>query len=338
LVSLYLVSAEEGAGKTAIAAGIARRLAGDGKKVGFLKLVTGDKMPEGGERDAGFMKQLLGLKEPAEALSLLVGSGKSAADKIKEACASQDKDVIIIEGRCGQSPNDEFSQAAYEVAKALKAKVMAVEGYKQGAVLQFVHSYKGFGENLLGIILNKVPKSQLQRVCEEVTSSFGAGELAILGVLPEDRALLVLTVGELAGHIQGEILNDAEKSAELVENLMVGAMVVDSGLDYFGRKAGKAVVVRADRPDMQMAALETPTKCLVLTGGAGPVDYVRYKAEEKGVPLILTKSDTATVIQRIEDALDQARFGQEKKMSKLAEILEKNLDFQAVYKELGLIS
>jgi hypothetical protein len=119
---------------------------------------------------------------------------------------------------------------------------------------------------------------------------------------------------------------------------MVGEMVVDSGLDYFGRKAAKAVVVRADRPDMQMAALETSTKCLVLTGGAEPVDYVRYKAEEKGVPLILTKSDTATVVQRIEEALDGARFGQEKKMTKLAEILERNLDFKAIYQGLGLIS
>jgi BioD-like phosphotransacetylase family protein len=214
LVSLYLVSAEEGAGKTAIAAGIARRLTGEGRKVAFLKPVFGDKMPEGGERDARFMSRLLGL-EPAEALSPLVGSGKGAVDKIK-ACVSQDKDVTIIEGRCGQSPNDELSQTAYEVARALKAKVVAVEGYKLGASLQFVESYKGFGENLLGVILNKVPQSRLQRVCQEVTSSFSVEELAILGVLPEDRALLALAVGELAGHIQGEILNHAEKSAELV--------------------------------------------------------------------------------------------------------------------------
>ncbi len=49
-----------------------------------------------------------------------------------------------------------------------------------------------------------------------------------------------LTAKELAEKFNGEIINNAEKAGELVENFMVGALVVDSGAAYFSRKARKA--------------------------------------------------------------------------------------------------
>jgi BioD-like phosphotransacetylase family protein len=123
-----------------------------------------------------------------------------------------------------------------------------------------------------------------------------------------------------------------------VENVMAGAMCVDSGLDYFGRKDNKAVVVSGDRPDMQMAALETSTRCLVVAGDTEPIDYVSLKAGEKGIPVILTGNGTGAVIQGIEEALGKSRFGQEKKLTRLAEILQQNLDLPAIYRSLGLTS
>ena len=338
MVALYLVSSAEAAGKTTIAAGVGKHLLGDGKKAGYLKPVITDKKPDD-DSDAAFMKQVLALSEPLESIYPLLSGERSLADRIRGAYieVSQNKDVVVVEGMCGQSPDDNLSKASYEIAGALKAKVIIVADYSnRSSPVGFINGYKGFGANLLGIILNKVPKSQLKRVCDEVTSKFSETELRILGVLPEDRALFTITIGELADHVQGEILNNSEKSVELVENLMVGAMAVDSGLDYFGRKNGKAVVVKDDRPDMQMAALETSIKCLVISGITAPIDYVRYKAEEKGVPLILTKNDTSTVMQSIEDALDKTRFNQEKKLVKLAKIMEQHLDIQAIYSGLGL--
>jgi len=132
------------------------------------------------------------------------------------------------------------------------------------------------------------------------------------------------------------MLNNGEKSMALVESVMTGAMCVDSGLDYFGRKSNKAVVVRHDRPDMQMAALETATRCLVISGGGEPIDYVRFKAEEKNIPVIMTQNDTDTVIKHIEALLESTRFHQDKKLNKLAEILQQNLDFKAIYSGMGL--
>jgi hypothetical protein len=285
------------------------------------------------------MKQVLALPEPVDSLCPLISGEGVLTNKVKQTYAkvSQGKDVVIIEGMCGHSPDDNLSKTSYEIVEALKARVIIVEGYSnQSSTAKFINTYKGFGENLLGVVLNKVPSSQLKRVHDEIPPQFDAAAINILGILPEDRALFTLTIGELADYIQGEILNNAEKSAELVENFMVGAMYVDSGLEYFGRKRGKAVVVRDDRPDMQLAALETPTKCLVISGNTAPVYSVRYRAEDKGVPIILTKSDTSTILKSIEDALDKTRFNQEKKLLKLAEITEQHLSFQAISKGLCL--
>jgi len=117
---------------------------------------------------------------------------------------------------------------------------------------------------------------------------------------------------------------------------MLGAMSVDSGLEYFGRKGNKAVIVKNDRPDMQLAALETPTRCLVISGnGTGVIGSVRDHAESKKIPIILTKSDVNTVVTRIEDTMARSRFNQESKLRKLAEIMEANFDFKILYKALG---
>jgi len=340
LVTLYIASSEEAVGKTTIGAGVGRYLLGDGRKVGFLKPIIGEGPVEGNDGDAAFMKRVLALPEPVDSLCPLISGEGVLANKVKDAYAkvSQGKDVVIVEGMCGQNPDDNLSKASYEIVEALKAKVIIVEGYSnQSSKAKFINSYKEFGVRLLGIILNKVPRSQLKRVHDEISPQFGEAGINVLGVFPEDRVLFTLTIGELAGSIQGKILNCAEKSTELVENLMLGAMYVGSGLEYFGRKTNKAVVARGDRPDMQLAALETSTRCLVLSGSAAPpIDNVLYKAENKGIPIILAENDTSAIVMSIEDALGKTGFNQEKKLPKLAEIMQQHFNFQAVYIGLGL--
>jgi len=212
--------------------------------------------------------------------------------------------------------------------------VIIVAGYSE-ELLKAINSCKDFGEYLLGVVLNKVPGTRVEHVRGETSTQLNKAGVSILGVLPEDRALFAPTMGELAEHIQGEVLSGAEKSAELVENFMLGAMCVDPGPEYFGRKDNKAVVVRSERPDMQLAALETSLRCLVLTGDAAPKPDVLYRAEEKSVPIILARDDITTIVSNIESALGKTGFNQEK-LQKLTEIMEQHFDFQTVYKGLGL--
>jgi len=329
LTALYVTSLQAGAGKTTICAGLGKHLLANAKKVGFLKPIIAENLPiEGIDSDTLFMKHILALAEPVDSLCPVITDQNNLANRIREAYTkvSSGKDVVIVDGVCQPS-----------IVDALDARVIGVEVYcEKLAKAKFVNSYKDFGEHLLGVVVNKVPGSQLERVSSQISTQFGEAGINILGVLPEDRILLALTIGELAEHIQGEILNSAEESVELVENFMLGAMCVDPGPEYFGRKTNKAVVVRSERPDMQLAALETSTRCLILSGNTAPIPTVLYRAEDERIPIILAKADTIATVATIEQALGKTRFNQEKKLPRLTEIMEQHFDFKAVYRGLGL--
>ncbi len=188
---------------------------------------------------------------------------------------------------------------------------------------------------MLGAVLNKVPVSRLKSVKEKAAAQFSAAGIKLLGVMPENRVLMAISVGELAEIVNGKIINYPEKSGDLVENYMLGAMVVGSGADYFKRKGNKAAIIHQDRPDMQLAALETSLKCLVLSGGlsrgsASPIYNVMHKASGRGVPIITTDAGTADIVSGIEEALYDARIRQDEKLSGLGDFIRQNLDMKAV--------
>jgi BioD-like phosphotransacetylase family protein len=305
---LFIVSAEAAAGKTALCAGLAINFSNDGGKVGYLK--TQDN--SGG--DIAFMKQIPGV------------------DIVTKADFNK-YDIVLMEGRVGKSTSDEASEAAYTAAKETKAKVIAVETYS-GRASDYSGIYQGFGKNFLGVVLNKVPQSQVKNTRDEAGVRLEKDGIKLLGIIPENRVLLAITIGELAEKIGGKILNNEKKAAELVENYMLGALVVDSGLDYFGRKSRKAAIVRHDRPDMQLAALETATVCLVLGGGdpdkLGPIPSVLFKAEKSGIPIIATGIALNDIVTIIDGALINTRLNQTKKVDKMAETVRQNLDIKAL--------
>jgi BioD-like phosphotransacetylase family protein len=324
LAALYITSSQAGAGKTMLCAGLGRHLKSQGKKVGFFKpLVAEIKSKEAADSDAAFIKSILGLKEPLADLCPVIGGEGDVAKKVKQAYAkvSKDKDIVIVEGIWRQRPGAKSAESSYEVAKALEAKVIVVEGYSPDLLkTKLAAKYQGFG-NLLGVVINKVPAARMEAV---------QGLGGVLGIIPEDRMLLSLTVAELAELSGGRIVNETGKSAELVENYMLGALSVDSGLDYFGRKTNKAVVVKGERPDMQLAALQTPTKCLVISGDGEPIYEVLKSAGDKGIPVIVTDENTTSVMDSIERTLGMSKFNQAEKLPRLAEIF----DFEALSKGL----
>ncbi|MFC1871448.1 DRTGG domain-containing protein [Chloroflexota bacterium] len=322
MVCLYVTSIEEGAGRTMLCAGLGKHLRDNGKKLGYFKPVIGEQ-PSGatGDHDALFMKQVLGLAEDADIISPVFADKEKLAGGIREAYArvASGKDVVITEAL--------FQPA---LMAELDARVVAVESY-QVAGMKTADTYLELGEQLLGLVLNKVPVNKLGLIRDD---TLAGGD--ILAVLPEDRVLYALSIGELAERLQGEILNSAEQSGEIVANIMIGAMVVDPGPEYFGRKSQKAVVVRGDRPDMQLAALETPTGCLILCGNTPPIHTVLYEAEKRKVPVILVPGDIKNTVASIEDVLERSRFNQPKKLTRLTELMGKNFGFGALYQGLGL--
>ena len=339
MVNLYVTSSQEGAGKTTLCAGVGKHLQKSGKKVGYLKLAISSKphtltpyydtglirgKPDDG--DAAFMKRIFGLQETADDICPVL-DGQNTIEKVKQAFAkvALGKDVVIVEGL----PFDTSSG----IVEALGARVIVVEGYASERALS---GYKIFGTQLLGVAINKAPKGKVARVQSQALTELSQPGINLLGALPEDRTLVALTIGELAELVKGKFLDGANRSDELIENFMLGAMTIDPGPLYYSRKSEKAVLVRSDRPDMQMAALETPTKCLVLVGNTPPIRDVLTRAQTKKVPVILASGDIKGLATTIENAFSQAKFNQDKKLTKLGEIMGQSFNFKAAYQGLGL--
>lgn len=332
MVALLITSLGPGSGKTTVCAGLGRYLVERGKKVAFFKPVIASSTPPAQEstNDAALMKHLLSLEEPTDLLCPVFGDENRLKSGIRDAYSrvAAGKDVVIIEGAAEPAPFADI------IVETLDARVITVEPYSRD-LPQAISSYQRFGRHLLGAVLNKVPRSRLERVRAEVSAQFSQAGIALFGILPEERTLVALTVSELAESIHGELLDGAPKSTALVESVMLGAMSVDSGPYYFGRQANKAVVVRSERPDMQLAALETSTTCLVLTGGKTPRPAVLEQAKAKRVPIILAQDSVASVVANIEAALAKTRFSPEK-LPRLIELMERNFDFQLLYAKLGI--
>jgi BioD-like phosphotransacetylase family protein len=258
---------------------------------------------------------------------------QSAYEKIADG-----RDVVILEGGCNLREGYLVDLPTYRVTEMLGAEAVVVVKYNDDLQVldDALTAQVRLGDALLGIVLNSIPRQRMPFVQELVRPALEERGVPVLAVLPQERLLLSVSVGELADFLNGRILCCEDRLEELVEHLMVGAMSVDSALTYFRRKPNKAVITGGDRPDIQLAALETSTKCLVLTGNLQPSPIIIGRAEELGVPMLLVRQDTLSAVEVIERFFGKTRFHQEKKILRFEEMLEDRFDFERLYEALGL--
>jgi hypothetical protein len=122
----------------------------------------------------------------------------------------------------------------------------------------------------------------------------------------------------------------------LVEYLMVGAMTADSALAYFRQRPNKVVITGGDRHDVQLAALETSTHCLILTGGQAPSAVVLERAKQVEVPIVVVEPDTLTTVRMVEPIFGNTALHQDKKGEYFHDLLEERFDFDLLHQLVGL--
>lgn len=333
---LYVASLEGAEGKTALCLGLGNKWREKGRKVGFFKPIGLTQPGSRSEGDAIFAQKSLSLAEPLDVLAPLTASSgdldKAVTDPVLTRAfqtVSRGKELLLVEGLSGQA------KTSARLAQALGARVLVVAHYRPGVAQRIASLAQPFGPRFLGAILNAVPQGKTVTILASEVPALEKAGMRVFGVVPQDRRLAAPTVGEVAHHLQGNILPTGNGLGGLVENFMVGAIFLDPGTLYFQRRAHKAVITRLDRPDVQLAALETPTSCLILTGAQGePSGQVYHKALDVKVPIILVKQDTPATIAAIEELVTRTRFHQEAKLPLLAELLGRHIDLKAL--EQGL--
>lgn len=195
--------------------------------------------------------------------------------------------------------------------------------------------YSGLASDLgglfLGVILNKVPRYRNHWVRSELTPQMESMGIQVLSVVPESRVLASISVSQLAELVSGHVTHGQEHAERLVEHLMIGVNVMDSSVPYYQQRSNKAVIVRGDRPDLQMGALATNTSCLVLTGDKQPVQYIEYEADKSEVPIICTAKDTAEVTSVLGGWASVGGFGYLTKVEELSSLLDRDLLFSKLH-------
>lgn len=352
--NIYVTSTQTFSGKSALCVGLLSRFRRDGFVVGYMKpvsttarIVSDQVMDE----DAHFVKYTFSLADSLETMapviltdqrvaSVLAGAEQDLDAHVLSAyqTVAKDKDIVVLEGGGSLREGWIVNLAPPQVANLLKARTLVLVPYDNDLQLvdDLITARARLGKSLLGAVINRVPGHRLDFAQSLVKPFVEQRSVPIFAILPKERVLLSVSVAELRDRLGGEVLCSHNAVDELVEHLMVGAMSVDSALTYFRRKPNKAVITGGDRPDIQLAALETSTRCLILTGNLRPSPLIIGRAEELNVPIILTRHDTMTAVEIIETFFGKNRFHQEKKVQSFEGLLNEHMDFEALYTALGM--
>jgi hypothetical protein len=126
--------------------------------------------------------------------------------------------------------------------------------------------------------------------------------IPVIAMIEKSMKLLAPRVSEIQEAIGGELINDITSAGleNWVKSYIVGAMKTQAALRYLRQAESSAVITGGDRADLILAALDTDVSCLILTGFMQPDTKIITAANDKGVPIILSPSDTYTTLRNIE--------------------------------------
>ncbi|MHB8880029.1 MAG: phosphotransacetylase family protein [Thermodesulfovibrionales bacterium] len=352
MVHLYIASMTGFSGKSLVALGLGLVLKEKGYSLGYIKPLGNIPSTLGNrviDADAEFMLKALDLQEPPEVISPFVvtfeaqagalkGKASDKFELLKKAFQSMTaKDIVIIGGAADLFEGSVFGINGLRVISHLKAQTIVVEPWSgDRSIDSLIGAKELLGSNFAGAVINKVPQAAHDHVQKSVRPYLEKHGIPVYACLHKDILLDSITVRQLNEILGGKVLCCEEHLDEFIENFSIGAMDVDSALKYFRRTPNKAVITGAHRSDIQLAALETSTRCIILTGGLYTNDVIIGKAKLAGVPFISVHDDTFSTVEKIEAVLGKIRIREQKKVLKTKEIIEKEFDIARLVKALHL--
>ncbi|MDN3514480.1 MAG: phosphotransacetylase family protein [Candidatus Brocadia sp.] len=352
--SIFIASVSPFSGKNLICLGLGLKFKKDGYKVGYFKPVGfSPALVEGvlTDEDAIFLSKSLQVDEPLQSICPVVitddlirrlMSGEELNIRQKTMTAfhhvSQGKDIMIARGlgRLSGGTCLRFSELDFIIESG--AKVIFTDKFQSYIDMLdgFLYASKMLGGQLLGVVCNLVPPAKMDYVREILVPFLKGNGITTLGIIQKDPILGAVPIREIVDILHGKILCCEDKADELIEHFMIGAMNVESALRYFRKVSNKAVITGGDRSDIQLAALETSTKCLILTGEMYPDASILVRAQEIGVPILVVRADTANTLEVCENLPGFVSLHSGSKIQRAAEVVAREIDFKTIYAQMGL--
>ena len=317
---LIVASTKARAGRTALAACLAARFVQAGGKTALAKgFAAADDDP-----DAAAFRKLV--PEAVSAEPVVCAGSAPTDEEVAEAAKrlkglARGRDAVVVEGPAGAP------ECSLALARALGGKVVLIVPPGDDPAAE-ARPYDG---HLAGVVVNPVPRYRVRTSPQASRELCEGASVPFLGWLPEDRRLVAPSVRALAERLEGEFVVWEENADRLIDHILIGGLVRESAPFYFGSRENVAVLARGDRPDMQLAALQTGTVgALLLTQGARPIEYVFYEAERLGIPVAVVQADTHEAAARLGAVLEGVRFDHPDRLARCLELVEQGLDLAAL--------
>ena len=177
------------------------------------------------------------------------------------------------------------------------------------------------------IIYNKVPKYKSNFIESKIKPKLKSDQNKVIATIPENRKLNSLTIEQINILLNGEYI--IEKNINrLIENYLIGTPRMDSGKHYYSYYDSAAVIIRTDRPDIQMSAIYQDVQCLILAGTEDIADYVLYEAQEREIPLIKVKTNTMETANKINMINTKTDAFHSEKIKTIANLLSNQIDIK----------
>ncbi|MCL0032727.1 DRTGG domain-containing protein [Peptococcaceae bacterium] len=347
--NLY-ITGTAGSAKTIMALGLALKFKEEGMRVSYFKpvgITTSTSVTE--DDDGILMKEVLGMKQPLDTIVPFITSPfyltkfrqfGNPEDRIVSAFedVSKDADLVLIDGaifpHAMASKNLDVISLSKQFNASILYMVKSENDFNLDQAIFFNRHFKCQGIDLIGNVFYNVPRQVLGKVEGIYKKILKDNGFQVLGVVPQQTELTAPTAEEFYQKLGGEILTGEGKLNKPIEDVIVGAMSVESALSYLHRSSNTAVVIGGDRADLALAALETNVNLLILTGGLYPNIKVLARAEEKGIPVILVLYDTFTTVERMTTVSNRIKPENKSAIKAALESINEYVDWKYIIEKL----
>ncbi len=349
---LLIGSSESYSGKSALVLGMAHQLQNQGLDIAYGKPIgTCLSSAQTGkvEEDVLFIAKTLNLAENQVLPTLLPldhdtitqricgDDPTNYQQKLEQYTHYSNHDLVLLEGAGTLEEGKLFDLALPQIAQQLDAAVVLVSRFHSALIVdRLLAAKQELGNRLIGVLINDVPPDQIEQVQTQVQPFLTQHGIEVIGILPRNDLLRSVSVGELVHQLKAEVLCRPDRLDLLVESLKIGAMNVNSALEYFRKARNMAVVTGGDRTDIQLAALETSTQCLILTGHIPPSPTILSRAEDLEIPILSVDLDTLTTVEIVDQAFGQVRLHEPIKVQAVYQMMAKHVNIERLLTKLGL--
>jgi BioD-like phosphotransacetylase family protein len=360
--SVFISSIGQNVGKTTVSLGLYQVFQERGLKPAFLKPVGQQTVSVGQldvDKDSYLMGEVYRCRDRLKEMSpVTIGPGYTEKyisnpqqellrDRILSSFTSliRGKNSIIIEGTGHAGVGSVIDLSNADVAQILGSKVIIVsEGGIGRSIDEIMLNQTLFAAKqveVVGVILNKVIPSKMERIQKVVAAGLKRKGLQLLGAIPFDPLLRDPMVGQIMHFLKMKVLCGEEYLFRRVENTIVAAMEPYNMVNYLTK--GTLVLTSGDRVDNILVAVSThlvkrgskdQIAGIILTGGLMPNDKIIELLQQSRIPVLLSEEDTYTVAREIDHLVCKIQKTDKNKIKEARQMVKKYVDVNALIEKL----